>query len=75
MVRFWQHVQDLVARMLVCVIVLATIVVDRISQSSHALATVAGESGLDPHQTLLRVVTIMIGSSLSMMALGYRARS
>jgi hypothetical protein len=74
MIRFWRRAQDLVGRMLFCVIVLVTMGVDRLSQGGHILTQVAAESELEPQQSLVRLITLLIAGSLSMMALGYRAR-
>jgi hypothetical protein len=74
MSRCWERVQNLVGRVVFCMIVLATMGIDRISQGSHALMQMAAGSDLDPQHSLVRLVTFLIGGSLSMMALGYRAR-
>jgi hypothetical protein len=74
MIRCWERVQNLLGRMVFCMIVLATMGIDRISQGGHALAALATEPGMDPQHSLVRLVTVLIGGSLSMMALGYRAR-
>jgi hypothetical protein len=74
MSRGWERVQNLVGRMVFCMIVLATMGIDRISQGGHALMQMALGSDLDPQHSLVRLVTFLIGGSLSMMALGYRAR-
>ena len=75
MIRCWGRVQNLVGRMVFCMIVLATMGIDRISQGGQALAQLAAEPGMDPQHTLVHLITLLIGGSLSMMALGYRARS
>jgi hypothetical protein len=74
MIRCWERVQDQVGRMLFCMIVLATMGIDRISQGGQALAQMVVEPGMDPQHSLVRLITLLIGGSLSMMALGYRAR-
>jgi hypothetical protein len=74
MIRYWGRVQNLVGRMVFCMIVLATMGLDRVSQGGHALAQIAVEPGMDPQHSLVRLITVLIGGSLSMMALGYRAR-
>ena len=74
MIRCWERVQDQVGRMLFCLIVLATMGIDRVSQGGQALAQMVAEPGMDPQHSLVRLITLLIGGSLSMMALGYRAR-
>jgi hypothetical protein len=74
MIRCWKRVQDLAGRMLFCSIVLATVGIDRISQGGEAVAILAAEGGMSPQQSLVHLITLLIGGSLSMMALGYRAR-
>jgi hypothetical protein len=74
MIRLWQRVQDLVGRLLFCVIVLATMAIDRIIQGGHALVFMTMGSDLDPQPALVHLITILLAGSLSMIALGYRAR-
>ena len=74
MIRCWERVRDLVGRLVFCMIVLATMGIDRISQGGSVLAKVAGEQGMDPQRSLVHLITLLIGGSLTMMALGYRAR-
>ena len=75
MIRCWERVRDLVGRLVFCLIVLATMGIDRISQGGSILAQMATEHGTDPQHSLVHFITLLIGGSLSMMALGYRARS
>ena len=74
MIRCWERVRDLVGRLVFCMIVLATMGIDRISQGGEAVAILAAEGGMSPQQSLVHLITLLIGGSLSMMALGYRAR-
>jgi len=74
MIRCWERVRDLVGRLVFCLIVLATMGIDRISQGGSVLARMAEEPGMDPQHSLVHLITLLIGGSLSMMALGYRAR-
>ncbi|HZW32056.1 MAG TPA: hypothetical protein VFF52_15195 [Isosphaeraceae bacterium] len=74
MIRCWERVQNLVGRVWFCLIVLAAMGIDRISQGGPALARLATEPGMDPQHSLVSLITLLIGGSLSMMALGYRSR-
>jgi hypothetical protein len=73
MIATLREIQNWIGRAVFCLIVLGTMMVDRISQASGA-ALVATGTDTDPQQSLVRLVTVLIGCSLSMMALGYRAR-
>ena len=74
MIRCWERVRDLVGRLVFCMIVLATMGIDRISQGGSVLARMAMEPATDPQHSLVHLITLLLGASLSMMALGYRAR-
>jgi hypothetical protein len=58
---------------LFCLIVLATMGIDRLSQGGPALAQMATEPGMDPQHSLVRLITLRIGASLSRRAPGYRS--
>jgi hypothetical protein len=75
MIALWRRVQDLAGRTLFCAIVLATMAIDRIGQGGQMVELMAEGSEIAPQQAIVRLVTILIGGSLSMIALGYRARA
>jgi hypothetical protein len=75
MIRLIQRAQDVAGRIVFCVIVFATMMIDRISEGGQGVLAMATGSELNPQQSILRLVAFLIAGSLSMMAIGYRARA
>jgi hypothetical protein len=73
MILFLRRFHDQVVKMLLYAAAVASVIFDRVYLGGDTVELIAADSQSSPQQMLVRLATVMIAGSLSMLALGYSA--
>jgi hypothetical protein len=71
MILFWQRFQDHVVKLFLYGAAFASVLVDRLWPGADVAQLIEAEVDPSPQDMLVRLTTVMIAGSLSMLALGY----
>jgi hypothetical protein len=75
MLVFLQRFQDLVVKLVLYVAAVGSMAIDRLWPGRDAIELVSTDAPPSPQEMLVRLTTVMIAGSLTMLALGYSARA